>query len=399
MTESTGRALAAACAALLLHGCTVVPGSDLGVGGLGGRGAWLGAGDWFPGIRAGGPPAPAESVNLVPVTLRLLEDAPRLTRPAAAEPVPAAMAPETASRLAGYEYRLAPGDIIDIVVYEHPELTLRVGGGRTVEEAGIVVESDGAVFFPYIGEVAVEGLTAREVRRMVAGRLAEYISSPQVDVKVLGYRSKRVYVTGQVAEPGPQAITNVPMTVADAISMAGGLTEDANWHDALLSRDGEETRISLYEMFYHGRMGGNLLLEHRDVLHVPEQGVREVYVLGEPNEVSIVPMGSMPMSLTEALAAAGGINQETSDASGIFVIRDAEGEGGEEGGEGAGGRGIDVYQLDVRNAVAYALGSRFMMWPGDIVYITTAPVTRWNRVVRQIANSVTTVLGLNAILE
>lgn len=393
MTESTGRALAAAVCAVLLHGCTIVPGSDLSVGGAGGRHAWLGSGEnWFPGIRAEDSAPPTDFVNLVPVTMRLLEDAPRLTRPAAADPVPAAMPPETVSRLAAYEYRLAPGDIIDIVVYEHPELTPRVGGTRTVEEAGIVVESDGAVFFPYIGEVAVEGLTAREVRRMVAGRLAEYISSPQVDVKVLGYRSQRVYVTGQVAEPGPLAITNVPMTVADAISMAGGLTEDANWHDALLSRDGAETRISLYEMFYHGRMGGNLLLEHRDVLHVPEQGVHEVYVLGEPNEVSIVPMGGMPMSLTEALAAAGGIDQETSDASGIFVIRNAE-----DGDEGA--REIDVYQLDVRNAVAYALGSRFMMWPGDIVYITTAPVTRWNRVVGQIANSVTTVLGLNAILE
>ena len=73
----------------------------------------------------------------------------------------------------------------------------------------------------------------------------------------------------------------------------------------------------------------------------------------------------------------------TSNAEGIFVIRQAEQQSD---------KLATVYQLNVRNAVAFAVGTQFMLEPSDIVYVTTAPVTRWNRVISQIIPS------LNALI-
>jgi polysaccharide export outer membrane protein len=136
-------------------------------------------------------------------------------------------------------------------------------------------------------------------------------------------------------------------------------------------------------MLNNGRLGQNVLLQHGDVLHVPVAGQQQVFVLGELNRVNTLPMGNIRMSLTEALTKSGGLNQVTSNAEGIFVIRpnapDAP-------------KLATIYQLDVKNAIAFAVGTQFMLQPSDIVYVTTAPVTRWNRVISQIVPS------LNALI-
>ena len=374
---------------------TLVPGSNINSGASGEARAWFEFGDegvWFPGIgqRAEDelPQDLAALVDIIPITPNLLVEQPLLAQATMPDAVPAAMPDELLEQLANYEYRIAPGDILNITVYEHPELTIPAGGQRSAEEAGNIVQTDGTLFYPYVGIVTVEGLTANEIRAQIAEDLAEFINEPQVDVKVIAYRARRAYITGQVNRPGPQPITNVPLTILDAISSAGGLTAQANWHEVLLSRNGEEVRLSVYEMLNNGRLGQNMLLQHGDVLHIPDFGQQQVFVLGELNRVDILPMGNIRLSLTEALTESGGLNQVTSNAEGIFVIR----------------QNLDdsqalatLYQLNVRNAIAFAIGARFMLQPQDIVYVTTAPVTRWNRVISQIIPSVTALLTFNQL--
>ncbi|MCE8027158.1 polysaccharide export protein Wza [Halomonas daqingensis] len=282
----------------------------------------------------------------------------------------------------GYDYYIGKGDVLTVIVYGHPELTIPAGGERSAAESGNTVHSDGTIFYPFIGRIPVEGRTVREVRDVIARGLEPYVAMPQVEVQVAQYNSQRVNVTGAVADPGPLPIRNVPLTVLDAISQSGGLADHANWHDVLLTRDGEEIRLSLHDMLNRGRLDRNLLLRAGDVLHVPDNSDQKVYVMGEVREPRSLAMGANRLTLTDALSEAGGINEGNANASGIFVIRRAP----EESDKLA-----TVYQLDARNATALMLGAEFALEPTDVIYVTTTPLGRWNRVVRQILPTVSSI--------
>ncbi|WP_168016909.1 polysaccharide export protein [Halomonas salinarum] len=278
-----------------------------------------------------------------------------------------------------YEYEVGPGDILDIIVYDHPELTIPSGEQRSPAQAGNLVRNDGSIFYPYIGEVDVQGKTLDEIRRILTTRLVEYIAEPQVDVKVAAYRSKKAYVSGAVNEPGAQAMTNVPLTIRDAISQAGGTSQNANMHRAILTRNGQETPISLYALMRSGDQQENRLLRDGDVLHVTSADDQAVAVMGQVLRPGNVDLGNERLSLTDAIARAGGINEASAEPSGVFVVRNAPTDSQQL---------ATVYQLDVRNAAAFSLGQRFTLEPNDVVYVTTAPVARWNRVISLLLPSV-----------
>lgn len=328
------------------------------------------------------------NVEVLPITLDLVQEMNATTREAAALALVNNARPDES--VPKYDYYIGRGDVLNIIVYDHPELTIPAGSERSAAESGNVVHSDGTIFYPYVGQVKVAGRTVHDVRNEIQRRLADFIAEPQVDVKVAAYNSQKAYVTGQVNTPGQFPITNVPLRVLDAISQAGGLTDMANWRDVILSRDNADTSLSVYEMLVYGDLSQNLLLEDGDVLHVPEVGNQQIFVMGQVIEPASFAMGNTRLSLTAAIAQAGGIDESSANASGIFVIRrnpipsDIY---------------ATVYQLDASNAAAFVLGSQFMLEPTDVVYVTSAPLARWNRVLRLLLPSLTTIYEATEVNE
>lgn len=120
--------------------------------------------------------------------------------------------------------------------------------------------------------------------------------------------------------------------------------------------------------------------------------------MGEVNEPKLLKIDRAGMSLTEALSNVGGINQLAADATGIFVVRANRNDENEtvEAGLTEKNTIADIYQLDISNAAALVIGTEFELQPYDIVYVTAAPITRWNRVIGQILPTVT---GFNQLTE
>jgi polysaccharide export outer membrane protein len=295
------------------------------------------------------------------------------------EPAAQPMSSELRAAIDNYQYRVGPGDVLSVTVYDHPELTIPAGGERSAQEAGNQVDSDGMIFYPFIGKVEVAGMTLEAIRSMLARRLVAYIAEPQVDVTVAAFRSQKVYVSGAVEAPSNLPVTSVPMTLVDALGQVGGAQESANWHEVILTRDGVEQRLSLYALLREGDQRQNRLLRDGDMLHVPSAANQAVAVMGQVGNPGNLPVGNERISLTDAIARAGGIDESSAEPTGIFVVR---------GNPGATDTLATVYQLDVSNAVAFTLGNRFTLQPEDVVYVTAAPLARWNRVISLLLPSI-----------
>jgi len=274
-----------------------------------------------------------------------------------------------------YQYRIGIGDVLQITVWDHPELTIPAGSQRSSQDSGNVVNENGDIYYPYIGYVQVAGKITQDIREEVADRLSAYLESPQVDVSVAAFRSQRIYVSGAVGTPGVYPLTNVPTRLVDAISQAGGLEENGDWRHVVLTRKGNDYLLSLKDVFEKGNKYHNVLLQAGDVINVPLGNDRKVFVLGEVASSQTLPMGRNGLTLAEAISNVGGLNERQSDATGVFVIRRSEGASADSD------HLIDLYQLNLKDATALVLADSFVLNNRDLVYVTAAPLARWNRVV------------------
>lgn len=363
------KSLITSFAFLAMTGCTIIPGSH------------------YEGIESNEKTQSLEQ-ELEKVNIQLIDSA-LITQQkkarTAAKPISSLVGVNTRD----YQYKLGVGDVVTVGVWDHPELTIPAGTQRTAEFDGFKVQEDGTVTYAYASNIPAAGHTISELRKDLVTRLARVIENPQVDVKIVSFKSQKAYVTGEVKQPGVYPVTDTPLTLIDAINQAGGLTEAADWRTVTFTR-GDKTEVIKLEDFYaNGDISQNRLLQHGDIVHVNRNDKQKVFVLGDVNKAGSVKLNRYGLNLAEALSDSGGLNEGTADANGIFVLRKSNVE--------QTGVIADVYQLHAKNIAALVLAEQFELQPHDIVYVTSAPLARWNRVISLLLPSIATVDSVDDI--
>ncbi|MFV2029403.1 polysaccharide export protein [Neisseria sp. S1] len=364
--------------ALTTGGCTVIPGSSLPTKNK----TWV-----YNENHTRGEDTLDSRVNVYPITLNLIQS---MRQP----PRTAQHNQALNQQKSAYRYRVGPGDVLNIMVWHHPDLNSPVPSSMNPQSkqvsSGAWVDETGHLSYPLAGKLYVQGKTLPEIQNMLEGRLKRYIKTPQVSVNVTEFRSQRISIAGAVGQPGQLPITNIPVTLLDAIDQAGGLAANADTQNVKLTHNGVDRTISLQEILQYGDLSQNQLLSHGDIVYVPTTENSKVYVMGEVNQQTSLPIGSHGLSLTQALGEAKGMNQALADATGVFVVRNAPHDVE---------KPIHIYQLNLKDATAYALGNEFKLRANDVVFVTAAPLSRWNRVMSLLTNSVSNLYNLDSTFK
>lgn len=196
------------------------------------------------------------------------------------------------------EYRIGAKDLLEITVFELPELN------QTVR-----VSEDGSISLSLIGKVEVSGLTSQELEKKLATILDQlYTKVAHVTVFIREYQ--KVAVLGAVSSPGMYELAG-PTTLLQIIAQAGGLTDQAK-NELFIDRQekaGQKTRITvnLEDLMIDGNQGLNIELQPKDVVTVPIDRILNVFVYGEVRTPGVISFfSSKKITILQAITQAGG---------------------------------------------------------------------------------------------
>ncbi|RQH06518.1 polysaccharide biosynthesis/export family protein [Paraburkholderia dinghuensis] len=322
-----------------------------------------------------------------------------------------ALPPSRYAGAASYVYHIAPQDILGVTVFDHPELSTPQGstfsaGGTTTQTVGQAltqpyttalpgeadpygqtVAADGTIYFPFVGRIHAAGKTPGQLRDQLASGLGPYVKNPQVDVRVLAYRSQKVQVTGDVKTPGPLAMSDVPLTLVDAITRSGGTTDNADIDRVRLTRDGKLYVLDANRLLDAGDATQNVMLQDGDIINVPDHLDSRIFVLGEVKTPTQTTMVRGKYTIADALTQAGGILNTDANPRQIFVMRGMKDKPTQP----------EIYRLDMTQPNSIVLSSQFQLKPLDVVYVGTAASATFNRLLQQVLPTIQTVFYLKQI--
>lgn len=177
--------------------------------------------------------------------------------------------PITAPPAEQEQYRLQPGDVVDVRFFYNPELN----------EQNVQIRPDGRISLQLVGDVQFAGKTAEELSAELVKRYAADLKSPRITIQLRGYAAQKAFISGEVPKPGLISLST-PMTVLSAISEAGGITIRGNRNRVVLIRkmpDGKPASREI-QLFASNKPTQIAMtpLQPFDVILVPESRVVRV---------------------------------------------------------------------------------------------------------------------------
>lgn len=236
------------------------------------------------------------------------------------------------------EYRMGPGDVLKVMVYQSPDLSLDV----RLSEAG---EAN----FPLIGRIRLGGLTVTESEKKISDELKSggFIKNPQVFVTIAQVRANFVNVLGQLGKPGRYPLDIAGIRLTEIVALAGGLSADSSDQVVIVgTRGGTSKRmvVDFPALFQQDGMVTDPVIQPGDSIWVERAPVAFMYgEIGKPGALRI----TRNMTVLQALAASGGVTPRGTT------------------------RGIKMNRRDVNSGQVIALEPKMddLLQDGDILFI------------------------------
>ena len=217
-------------------------------------------------------------------------------------------------------YRIGPGDLLEVKVFEVKEL----------DQFVVRVSEDGSITLPLLGRVEVEGLTQEGVVQRLGGLLeVKYVKNPQVTIFIKEYKNQQVAVIGAVVKAGSYELVG-RKNLLQIISMAGGFSDTAG-NDVFILREGPDgatstVAIDLKDLLVNGNQALNVPIEPNDVINVPVDREIRVFVMGRVTRPGAVTAKlSERVTLLQAIADAGGLAEGAKESAVTVTRKDRTG--------------------------------------------------------------------------
>ena len=297
---------------------------------------------------------------------------------------------------------LGPGDVVTVTIYEaanglfnsrrapaDSDYDIAPGSsGETLPR--LQVDRSGSIMVPYAGQIHVAGHTPTEVQRMIEARLADKASQPQVLVSLITNGSNIVYVSGDVRNPGRYPLSLAHENLLDVIALSGGPTHSPQ--DTLVKVTRRNTQVTTSLNRIQTIAEENIPVEPQDRIQV-DYLPRTYLSFGATGRVAQIQFDAATVSLAEAVARVGGLDDNRANPEAVFLFRferpnDALALGIAAPGArpavsstpvipGAMAQGVPViFKVNMRNPQTYFAMQQFAMQDKDLIYIANAPTVQ-----------------------
>src|SRR6266702_7498712 len=295
------------------------------------------------------------------------------------------------------------GDVLNISIFEAAPGGLFTPGqaagarpGNFVDLPPQAVDQKGSVYVPYAGEIPAAARTIPEIQQAIVARLRNRAIEPQVVVSLNQQHSSVVSVLGDVNTPGVLALNSVGERLLALIARAGGPKYEAIESYVTLQRDGKRVKVLLSRVVHDPRE--NIFIRPNDVIFLTREspsftalGALNQNIFGTNTEI---PFDVETLTLAQAMGKSGGLNDQQSDPSEIYVYRYEDRRFLEKLGVDTTKFTLDrvptIYHVNLRDPAGMLLASAFQMKIKDVMYVANAKVVDYYKLLTLISNTAAT---------
>jgi len=305
-------------------------------------------------------------------------------------------------------YWIGPGDAIEISVWETPPAMI-FGVGTATSSLGPVttmatqlvtfppqmVAPEGTITMPFAGRISVKGRTTQQIEEDIIERLRGKANQPQVLVRLAKNSTSIATIVGDVNNSILMPLTPKGERLLDALAVGGGTKQAINRTAIQLSRGNTTAMMPLDAIIRDPRQ--NITLKPGDVVTALFQS-QSFTVLGATGKNDEIPLEAQGISLAQALARSGGLNDSRADARAVFIFRfeDASVVNVDHPvKKAADGTVPVVYQIDFRDPAAFFVTQNFPVQNRDVIYVANAPAVEFGKFLRLLVSVALPAVSIN----